>query len=466
MKLKFDRKARGWNSARYAALLGRVVVGTGLLAVSVLATTASSALAAPAVINTPGELTSVAQASPGRIAASDGFGELLGVFCTSAANCWAVGDHNDGTVGLNEILHLTGQKWRPVSVPSPGGTAKGASSELTAVRCTSAKDCWAVGAYKTVGAGFANQALHWNGKSWKAVPVPSPGGKGRTGLNFLLDVSCVAADNCWSVGEFATFTSSSEITQNLVLHWTGKKWFKTSVPEPAGTKDGRGNELTSVRCASASDCWAAGQDGTAAGILAAARPTASSKVKSFFVNEMLHWNGQKWTNTQVPNPGGTKNGSTSVVNGLSCTAPADCWAAGSFGSFNDSHFVNEVLHWTGRKWFKASVPNPAGTGANANNQLNAIFCVAAGNCWAAGTDGIALGGDPSFGEMLHWNGAKWSPSAVPNPAGTGPNSTTRLHSIRCVSAANCWAVGSEQPSDGNAAEFILHWNGRKWLMVS
>jgi hypothetical protein len=96
---------------------------------------------------------------------------------------------------------------------------------------------------------------------------------------------------------------------------------------------------------------------------------------------------------------------------------------------------------------------------------HAIFCVSARNCWAGGTDGIALGGDPSFAEMLHWNGVKWSPSMIPDVGGTGPNANGSLHSIRCPSAADCWAVGEARVDGGNDADLILHWNGKKWTVA-
>ena len=52
-------------------------------------------------------------------------GELNGVFCTSADNCWAVGDYTTKTARLNQVLHWTGKKWFKVAVPEPAGTAKG-----------------------------------------------------------------------------------------------------------------------------------------------------------------------------------------------------------------------------------------------------------------------------------------------------------------------------------------------------
>jgi hypothetical protein len=42
-------------------------------------------------------------------------------------------------------------------------------SEFTALfstRCTSSKNCWAVGIQEKNGGNYRNEILHWNGKKW------------------------------------------------------------------------------------------------------------------------------------------------------------------------------------------------------------------------------------------------------------------------------------------------------------
>lgn len=81
----------------------------------------------------------------GRIAAGQAdSGELAGVFCTAARNCWSVGGRTSKGARLNLVLHWTGKfhwngaKWSSFSTPNPGGTRMDASNVLNAVRCTSA----------------------------------------------------------------------------------------------------------------------------------------------------------------------------------------------------------------------------------------------------------------------------------------------------------------------------------------
>ncbi|HET7018328.1 MAG TPA: hypothetical protein VFI65_30700 [Streptosporangiaceae bacterium] len=388
-------------------------------------------------------------------AASSDFSELTGVFCTSAADCWAVGDQGTSTVRLNQVLHLTGKKWSAVPVRSPGGTKDGAMSELTAVRCPSAGDCWAVGFYRSPGSARLAEMLRWNGKKWRIVSIPEPGGTRRDEFTFLADISCTSAASCLAVGFYGK-QGKTEIgaTRNLVLRWDGQNWSQVHTPNPAGMKQSQFNALASVRCASPSDCWAAGEDG---------KDTARELIS---LNEMLHWNGKSWMNVAVPNPARAANGTDRAINSLSCTASTNCWAAGISGSFRTDRQFNSVLHWTGRKWFKVAVPNPTGSGDAATNVLNGINCVSARDCWAVGFDGIEVGGNPQFSEILHWDGATWSAAKIPNAAGSGSDARSALSAVRCVSATNCWAVGWEFPEGGKEVNQILHWNGVKWKVAS
>ena len=115
----------------------------------------------------------------------DAFGILNSVFCTSRANCWAVGERGFGSTVVNQMWHYNGTTWRKFSVPNPGGTTGADLNELFAVRCLNARDCWAVGEYRKRGARI-NLALHWNGTKWSNVATPAPGGSVRGDINELL----------------------------------------------------------------------------------------------------------------------------------------------------------------------------------------------------------------------------------------------------------------------------------------
>ena len=151
---------------------------------------------------------------------------LQDVACTSARNCWAVGSYETKTAQLNEALHWNGTSWTKVGTPDHG-TGPGDHSSLSAVACTSARNCWAVGSYDS-GAGQLNQALQWNGSSWVRIATPDPGLAG-SGLRALNGVSCVSRADCWAVG---VHISDRGISRNAVLQWNGASWLAVSAPDP------------------------------------------------------------------------------------------------------------------------------------------------------------------------------------------------------------------------------------------
>jgi hypothetical protein len=376
---------------------------------------------------------------------------LNGVYCTSSTNCWAVGFYTRSSGGseLNEVLHWNGSKWSQVSVANPGGTGANHFSTLAGVRCLSAKDCWMVGYYSKGRAEFS-QAFHWNGKSWSTVATPVPGGTLADDFTKLYDVVCASSNSCWAGGGSGTEGSTPGATTSLneILHWNGKAWSLVHTPNPAGTGLGDGQDVQVIRCTSTRNCFAVG--------------TFGNLVKDIMQNEVLHWNGSKWSKMSVINPGGTGgDGNVSELFGLGCTTASNCWAVGTFGLVG-TLFQNEALQWNGRKWLLASPPNPGGTDQGASNDLIAVNCLSATNCWAVGYDS-SQDPAPLLNQALHWNGATWSQSTTPDPAGTGSNEdVNELLGIRCTSASNCWAVGERERSGGSLLNQALRWNGANW----
>lgn len=399
----------------------------------------------------PGGVGAAAVAWGVRIAPKPGkHSELNGVFCTSSDNCWAVGGYtpSTGTADLNQVLHWNGRKWSKASAPNPGGTGNSSFSELSAVRCTSARNCWAVGFYDKGGADL-NQALHWNGKKWSKVSTPSLGGTITGAISELFDINCTSSASCLASGEFGSQTGNEEILLNQVLRWNGKKWSVVDTPNPAGQNLFDIQQIDAIRCGSARNCLAIGTYGTIGNNI--------FKLK----NEALHWNGRKWSVLTPPNPGGTStNGDLSELIALGCSGTSSCFAAGFYGNQVSGPIRNQILRWNGKKWSHATTPDPGGTGAQSDNELSGVSCRTATSCWAVGFHNTTTGSH--LNEALHWNGKKWSLAKTPDPAGSGATDKNELADIRCVSASMCFAVGGQQKSGGAIQNEILRWNGSKW----
>lgn len=367
---------------------------------------------------------------------------LLEVSCSSASHCFAVGTYTTSNASLNEALLWNGTKWSLVPTPQPGTTATTAVSDLFSVDCLSGSDCWAAGNSQAPGGPELNEMLHWNGKKWALVPTPQPAGTGAGNQQELLGVSCAGAEDCWATG----IVGSPSASQNEALHYNGRKWALVPTPQPAGTGGMSMNILERDTCLSTSDCWAAG---------------AYVKGSGPQLNQLLHWNGKKWSRAVAPHPAGTGAHDGQVLAGVTCAAPSDCWATGAYAP-NGSRELNQALHFNGKKWSSVPTPQPAGDARGDANELIDPACISATDCWAAGLTATKTG-DPN-NQVLHWNGKKWSNVSVPQPAGTTPQDPQMpgLYGIHCVSAVDCWAVGASHLGAKPSLNEIMHWNGKKW----
>lgn len=307
---------------------------------------------------------------------------LYAISCPAASDCWAVGSYNKSGA-KNVVLHWNGKRWSSAKVPQPGGHGSGAVNLLDGVACTSRSNCWAVGVFTGRSAGFLNQTLHWNGRRWSEVSAPNPGGTTSTAFNSLEGVACVSRSDCWAAGDIETSAYF-----NVVLHWNGKKWSRTKVPQPGGSS---GGNLASISCASASSCIAVGDFNTSGG--------AS-------LNEALSWRGKKWVRDRTPQPGGRAFDQQNQLTGVSCTSQTSCWAVGYFARGLSAANLSEALRFNGTKWRRVTTPQPGGRETGDDTEPMGVYCASASSCRAVGM--ISSGGTALLNLALRWNGERWA----------------------------------------------------------
>jgi hypothetical protein len=119
--------------------------------------------------------------------------ELSSVSCTAAGECSAVGDCE------KEINHSrtlaerwNGKKW---SVQKTRNPTSNPNKTLLGVSCTSAKSCTAVGDTSGPLVWYATLVEHWNGSKWSVQGSPHPGTDSQ-----LQGVSCSSTSTCTAVG--------------------------------------------------------------------------------------------------------------------------------------------------------------------------------------------------------------------------------------------------------------------------
>ena len=360
---------------------------------------------------------------------------LLAVTCTSASDCWAVGvsfvPSGVSSKAQTLIERWDGASWTIVSSPNPPGSEP--ENYLNAVTCRSSSDCWAVG-YATPAGQFQPLIEHWDGSAWSVVNSPSTG-PGE--YSMLFGVACISAADCRAVGYHWPAPPANGIPQTLIQRWDDSSWAVVSSPNSFISK---GNELTSVACLSASDCWAVGY-----------------YLKNFnpFQTLIEHWDGVSWTIVNSPNNNATDS---NFLTSVACVSESDCWAVGySFNNVNAFRVL--FLHWDGNSWtIVASPGDPPGN-------LSSVTCTSASNCWAVGYVGV---GAQSVGTTqtvtMHWDGNSWTVVPSPNPESAGSN---LLLGVNCASASDCWAVGYYSAATPRMFRTLIErWNGSSWAVVS
>ena len=275
-----------------------------------------------------------------------------------------------------------------------------------------------------------NQTLveQWNGSAWAIVASPNSIGQ----YNVLQGVTCVSAADCWSAG----YSSNSTTYQTLVEQWDGSAW---AIVASSNTNDTQPNALQGVTCVSAADCWVVGY-------------SANGTAYQTLVEQ---WDGSAWAIVASPNPIGSL---TTVLQGVTCVSPADCWAVGlSFNGITDQTLIEQ---WSGGAWAIVASPNAIGSLATV---LQGVTCVSAAVCWSVGYDAPGVGyTDQTLVEQ--WNGSAWAIVTSPNTSGAQTNA---LQGVTCVSAADCWAVGHVFNGSVSAWQTLVErWNGSAWAIVA
>jgi hypothetical protein len=393
----------------------------------------------------------------------DSFAWLNGVSCRNAADCYAVGSLNDGTL----IEHWNGVRWSVMSTPSPAAPF---IAELSAVSCGSASNCFAVGtAIAFTETDFRLQTLieHWNGSQWSIVASPNPTGSIFSSLS---GISCPTATSCVAVG-------ASEFG-NLVEHWNGSRWKIAPTPNGSTSLDGFGfDALSGVSCVTATYCYAVGAtedrpiierwNGARWGIVTTLRPanTVFAELNDISCPSKRHcvavgmystdpegetshqlierWNGTNWA--LVPSPDLPTLFGFVGLTGVSCAIAADCSAVGG------SPYVD---HWNGQSWAQA----PFAT-ISSQSQLRQVACLSIANCFAVGT---YFTGTRSKTLVERWNGSSWSIVPSPNPNGS---LDAALNGISCPGLNTCYAVGSSLNATGSKT-LVERWNGTSWSIVA
>jgi hypothetical protein len=352
---------------------------------------------------------------------AEGFSDVAAL---SKSDAWVVGTHRPLPKGIYPLTeHWDGKRWKAVPCPSPGGTGKPVRSGLAAVAIDAPDDAWAVGGWSPIEHNAPSYPLfeHWNGATWTIVPGPNSGGH-ITDLD-PTDVAAISPTAAWAIGEGV---SGGHFIPGF-MGWDGTRW--RYLPSPAGS----GGSLAVI---SARDIWVVG-----------GRTAAESPGKHRTLAE--HWDGSKWT--IVPTPNAFKDRiRDSGLAAVSGSSSSNVWAVGQYQSGPTSLDTSTLVeHWDGARWRLQPSPNGP-PGARGERGFMAIAALSRTSALAVGSYGAGTA------HLLteRWDGVRWT--TVPNKLRPGVT-FAYLTAIAAVNPRYAWAIG-----EGDRGSFIEKWNGTSW----
>ena len=305
-----------------------------------------------------------------------------------------------------------------------GAGAAGTAGEAGAAGASGAAGAMGAAGAATGGAGRAARPDHVAGQAepmgdvaaWQPTfAAPGLDGTGEPAQPDNGEVSCAGTSYCAMVGLWVTGRTDSNLTAYVWDRIKGSWDTPMQIPGLAALNIGGDADATAVSCATAGNCAAIGWYSPAhsnGGYGYGGDP--------FVVGEA---NGV-WQTAQAV-PGLAKLGSAGGIDQVSCAAPGDCTATGTYLN-GDSRGGMFAVQESGTKWGNAQALSSAGAPGGG---IESLSCPAPGNCAGAGSDALVIDEvNGRWGKAMRVRGM--------------PASEADLASVSCSSAGNCAAVGT------------------------
>ena len=318
---------------------------------------------------------------------------------------------------------------------------------LTAISCTSSTNCVAAGSYLDTSGNTDAFTLTYNGTAWSNPTEASLPGNAAAFAS-PLGISC-AGSSCVTVGYYETTGIVAGSFSPFAVTSSGAS--ETPLPTN-GSLVAAATTLSSISCPSDGGCAAVGSNATSF-YLSGSGPVASSQVAV----ETTESNYTFSAPTDAPLPANADVTGDSTLTSISCPSYSNCTAVGSYT--DSSGYTQGLIETeTSGSWRASEIPLPTDTTPNPSVLINAVSCVAIGECTAVGK----YNGGTAF--IATESGGIWSAvSAVlpPPDVSTGDPQAT-LNSVSCSGPGDCGAVGSYLDSSGIEVAMAMTQNSGSW----
>src|SRR5215472_2593389 len=386
------------------------------------------------VVNKTANIWRAAEEVPGTATLNTGRdAKINAVSCPAPGDCSAGGYYTDASSNHQQPLVVTETSgtWGNAKVVSGSAAlnASGPVSVILSVSCAAPGDCSAGGYYSDAsGHEQAFVVTQTNGTWGSAKEIPGTGALNAGGSARVDSMSCGAPGNC--------------TVQAFVVNETGGTWGKAKeVPGTAALNGGGYATVNSVSCPSAGNCSAGGSYTTAAPL-----------TQAFVVVET---NGTWGKARLVPGSAALNKRGLAQVNSVSCASAGNCSAGGFYldASFNTQAFV---VSESGGTWGTAKeIPGSAALDRHAPGAVaDSVSCGAPGDCSATGSYTDSSGAQQAF--VADQSAGTWGSAAeVPGTGALNSGGQAAAQSVSCAPGELCNAVGTYLNVNLNAQVFAV-----------
>jgi hypothetical protein len=308
-----------------------------------------------------------------------GNGDIVVTGPADAWTTWTCGPCPAGSQPKqNLMLHWNGKSWQPVDLPSQLRYPTVIAGE----QASSANNFWV----------FINdnRADVFNGSGWTLKELPSWVERPIDGDDVSLAGAAFSPADVWA------FSIDAQSEPTLAGHYYDNSWHKVELPVIPNTADG----------IAANDIWLYGF------------------AKNYGPRTLAHYNGTSWQTVSLP---GTAKGATLVASEMVALGAKSVWLAGEL--FPKSGKASSVLlHWDGR-WTTTDVPSSVGVVDQFASDGGGGFWIIASRTGAGGT---------TESQFVHYAGGHWDSEPIP----TEDKLTSEPGVLASVPGSqSMWAIG-------------------------
>jgi hypothetical protein len=200
---------------------------------------------------------------------------LTSLACPAAGSCVAVGQFNDKAANRRAmaVVQTHGTWHQPFQLVLPKDAASVPLASTTAVGCSSAGNCVAVGSYRTASLHFVPLSVTESGGTWARgqhiTSAPANAATGAQGDVLFSSVACARGGPCTAAGSYLLKAGGFAA---LIVTRSGSSWTaptQISVPAKAATGSKQRADAKAIGCAPSGFCAIGGTYTTASSTTAA-----------------------------------------------------------------------------------------------------------------------------------------------------------------------------------------------------